>query len=158
MIGSIVRGVAVVVVLTWLFLFAFVMTTASQAGAAAPVLPSETIEQRRARPVTSVAAVEPTVMCPSCDTTLDHSDSPAADRMRAWIEEAVAAGWTAEEIRDGLVDEYGGNEAILAVPRARGIGMLVWIVPLLVVLVAGTSAAFVLRSWRRRARQPEART
>jgi cytochrome c-type biogenesis protein CcmH/NrfF len=107
------------------------------------------LEQRRSEPQTSVDSVGATVMCPSCDTTLDQSNSPAADRMRIWVETAVAAGWTEDEIRDGLVEEYGGDESVLAVPRAQGIGLAVWIVPALVVLGALVVGLLVLRSWRR---------
>lgn len=143
------------VVLTWMFLLSAVIAAASQATAASSsaedVLdrPAPTLEQRRDTPQTTVDAVSRTVMCPTCDTTLDQSDSPAAQRMRVYVEAAVQAGWTQDEIHDGLVEEYGGDEAILAVPRARGIGLLVWIVPGAVALAALLCAAFVLRRWRR---------
>lgn len=107
------------------------------------------LEQRRSEPQTTVEQVSSSVMCPSCDTTLDQSNSPAAERMRAWVEEAVAAGWTEEEIRDGLVAEYDGDESILATPRAKGLGLLVWVVPAIVALTAAIGGFVILRRWRR---------
>lgn len=111
------------------------------------------LEQRRSTPQTSVGEVSKTVMCPSCDTTLDQSDSPAAQSMRSWIERAVAAGWTQQEIRDGLVAEYDGDESILAVPRAKGLGLGVWIVPALVITGALLLGVLSLRRWRRAGKQ-----
>ena len=152
-----VRMLLLTIVLAWMFLLSAVIAAASQATAAEPpnsddvvlARPAPKLEQRRDTPQTTVDAVSTTVMCPTCDTTLDQSDSPAAQRMRVYVEAAVAAGWTQDEIHDGLVAEYGGDEAILAVPRAQGIGMLVWVVPAVVALAAVLVAALVLRRWRR---------
>lgn len=154
-----VRLLAVTIVLTWLFLLSAVIAAASQATAAeatdsAAIVdrPAPELERRRDEPQTTVDDVSRTVMCPTCDTTLDQSDSPAAERMRVYVTAAVEAGWTEEEIRDGLVEEYGGDEAILAVPRARGLGTLVWAVPAVVVLASILGAVLVLRRWRRERR------
>jgi cytochrome c-type biogenesis protein CcmH/NrfF len=156
-LDSLARAWALASVVGWVVVVAFVLGTVSNAEAAAASsadeLPAPHLEQRRDAPQTSVDAVSSTVMCPSCDTTLDQSNSPAAVRMRAWVTAAVEAGWTDEEIRDGLVAEYGGDESILATPRARGVGMLVWLVPALIVLLALVIGAMSLRRWRRAARQ-----
>jgi cytochrome c-type biogenesis protein CcmH/NrfF len=69
--------------------------------------------------------------------------------MRVWVRTAVANGWTTDEIHAGLVKEYGGSEAILAVPRAQGIGLFAWLVPLLVVLAAASYGVLLVRRWRR---------
>jgi cytochrome c-type biogenesis protein CcmH/NrfF len=146
------RTWAIATVVGWVMFAAFVFGTVSNAQAAetkATDLPAPTLEQRRDTPQTSVDDVSATVMCPSCDTTLDQSDSPAAQRMRVWVTAAVEAGWTQEEIRDGLVDEYGGDESILATPRAKGAGLLVWLVPALVALAALLTGLLSLRRWRR---------
>lgn len=108
------------------------------------------LEQRSATPRTTVAEVSRTVMCPSCETTLDQSDSPAADRMRVWVTAAVEAGWTDDEIRAGLVREYGGDESVLAAPRPAGWGLAAWLVPVLVAAFALMSGALLVRRWRRR--------
>lgn len=155
-LDAIARGWAVLTVVGWALLLALVFGTVSNARAAqvemndrqqAPVL-----ERRRDAPQTTVEAVETTVMCPSCDSTLDQSDSPAAQRMRAWVVAAVEAGWTEQEIRDGLVAEYGGDESVLATPRARGAGLAVWVVPAIIALVAITGGVLMLRRWKLDAR------
>lgn len=160
--GQLLRVGGLVVFVAWVFIVAYMIGAASNASAAvgddvaaatdqnAPVL-----AQKRSEPQTTVAEVSRTVMCPSCDSTLDQSHSPAAERMRVWIQVAVANGWTVDEIHDGLVKEYDGSEAVLAVPRNDGIGMLAWIVPLIVVLGAGGYGLMLVRRWRRNQRSVE---
>ena len=93
------------------------------------------------------------VMCPSCSTTLKNSDSPAADRMREYIDARIEDGWTADEIVNGLSVEYGGDGSILAAPETdTGRGMLAWGVPLLVALGALVIGALSVRRWRRASR------
>jgi cytochrome c-type biogenesis protein CcmH/NrfF len=101
---------------------------------------------------TSLDEIAPQVMCPSCDTTLDRSDSPAADRMRAYINGRVADGWTEDQILDGLVAEYGGDSSILATPKpdtARG--ALAWGVPVVVAIIAALAGLVCIQRWRKRA-------
>ena len=152
-VDSALRWWAVASAIGWVVLLAFAIGTVSNAEAAPvaanPNQEAPRIEHRRDAPQTTVDQVSSTVMCPSCDTTLDQSDSPAAQRMRAWVVAAVDAGWTEEEIRDGLVEEYGGDESVLATPRAEGVGLAVWIVPAIIALAALVVGWFSLRRWRR---------
>ena len=147
---QLLRAWGVLAFVSWLALVAIALGAfEAEAGAAEPATKDEPrVEQRRDTEQTSVNEVSRNVMCPSCEGTLDQSNSPAAERMRAYIEEAVAAGWTEEEIRDGLVEEYDGDESILATPRASGIGLLAWIVPALVVLAMAVGGFVLIRSWR----------
>ncbi|MBC7461808.1 MAG: cytochrome c-type biogenesis protein CcmH [Thermoleophilia bacterium] len=154
--GSLLRWGAVATFVAWVFLLAYMLGAASNANAAASDTvvatqsqPKPVLEHRRDQPQTSVATVSRNVMCPTCDTTLDSSHSPAAERMRVWIRVAVANGWSEDEITAGLVNEYGGDESILAVPRAEGIGLLAWLVPLAVVLAAASCGLLLVRRWRR---------
>lgn len=153
-VDRIARNWAIAALVAWAFLLAAAVgSTADAAPADAPsvdVAPtSETaIEQRRDSPQTSVDEVARTVMCPTCDSTLDQSDSPAAQQMRAWIDEAVDAGWTDDEIRAGLVSEYGGDESILAVPRTTGVGIGAWLAPLVILITIVIAALVVPRRWR----------
>lgn len=149
-VNQVARIWAIAAFVAWTMLVAAALgstTNVADAAAASPERPR--LEQRRDNPQTTVEDVSATVMCPSCDTTLDQSNSPAAERMRVWVTEAVDAGWTEQEIRDGLVEEYGGDESVLATPRAQGLGLLVWIVPALIVLVAGIGWVVLMRRWRR---------
>jgi cytochrome c-type biogenesis protein CcmH len=76
----------------------------------------------------SQAQLEGEVMCPVCGTTLDQSDSAAAQQIKGVIARDIAAGKSDCAIKDQLVANYG--EAILAAPRRSGLGLLAWWVPL----------------------------
>lgn len=147
-------------VVAWAFVIGYAAGLGTSGPAAAataptPVAPAVTerqpnLEQRRDAPRTTVEEVSRTVMCPSCDTTLDQSDSPSAQRMRAYVQAAVAAGWTKDEIRDGLVDQYGGDAGVLATPRsADRLGLVAWLVPGLIVTIGAVVGLVSLRRWRR---------
>jgi cytochrome c-type biogenesis protein CcmH/NrfF len=152
-VDQVARIWAIAAFVAWMFLIAAALgsttNVAHAASAPGPGVDQPSLEQRRPTRQTTVDAVSTTVMCPSCDTTLDQSNSPAAEAMRVWIEEAVDAGWTKEEIREGLVTEYDGDESILATPRAHGVGLLAFIVPGLVVLAALLGGVVLMRRWRR---------
>jgi cytochrome c-type biogenesis protein CcmH len=99
----------------------------------------------------SAADIEAEVVCPVCETTLDQSNAPVAERMKLYIRERIAAGDSEQEIKDALVREFGPG--VLATPDKGGFGLLAWLVPL-VVLVAGAVVVGVLvRAWSR-ARDP----
>lgn len=149
-LDQVARIWAIAAFVAWMILVSATLGSTTNIADAAPDVADEPrLEQRRDGPRTTVEDVSSTVMCPSCDTTLDQSNSPAAEAMRVWVTEAVDAGWTEQEIRDGLVEEYGGDESILATPRAQGLGLLVWIVPALIVLVAAIGWVVLMRRWRR---------
>jgi cytochrome c-type biogenesis protein CcmH len=97
------------------------------------------------------AELEGEVMCPVCGTTLDQSDSPAAQQIKRVIARRIAAGDTKSEIEDRLVANYGNS--ILAAPPHHGLGLLAWWLP-----IAGICAAAALvgaGAWRwSRAREP----
>jgi cytochrome c-type biogenesis protein CcmH len=99
------------------------------------------------------AELEGEVMCPVCGTTLDQSDSPAAQQIKRVIARRIAAGDTKSEIEDRLVANYGNS--ILAAPPHHGFGLLAWWLP-----IVGITAAAVLvgaGAWRwSRAREPAA--
>jgi cytochrome c-type biogenesis protein CcmH len=99
------------------------------------------------------AQLEGEVMCPVCGTTLDQSDSPAAEQIKNVIRVRIAAGDSDCMIRDRLVRNYG--EAILAAPPKRGFGLVAWWLPLGGIAVA--AALIGLGAWRwSRTREPEA--
>jgi cytochrome c-type biogenesis protein CcmH len=96
---------------------------------------------------TSLADIEDEVMCPICGTTLQLSQSPQADRERAFIQGLVAEGRTKEEIKDALVSEYGSE--VLALPESEGFDLAAWLVPGLAILLAGAGIGVGLWRWRR---------
>ena len=92
-------------------------------------------------------------MCPVCGTTLDQSDSPAAQQIKRVIARAITAGKSDCRIKDELVANYG--DSILAAPRSSGFGLLAWWVPLGGILLA--AAVIGAAAWRwSRARDGEA--
>jgi cytochrome c-type biogenesis protein CcmH len=100
----------------------------------------------------TLSELEGEVMCPVCGTTLDQSNSPAAQQIKRVISSRIAAGDTKGEIKNRLVAEYG--EAILAAPRHRGFGLLAWWVPLVGILGAAALVGAGAWRWSRR-REPE---
>src|SRR6202008_5112980 len=60
-----------------------------------------------AHPRTSLTYLEGQVMCPTCHTTLDQSNSAAAQQIERFISQKIAACWTSERIEAALVANYG---------------------------------------------------
>ena len=100
------------------------------------------------------AELEGEVMCPVCGTTLDQSDSPAAQQIKRVIARAIAAGETKSQIKRRLVSEYG--DAILAAPPHHGFGLLAWWLPIVGIVVAALLVGVGAWRWSR-AREPAAR-
>jgi cytochrome c-type biogenesis protein CcmH len=103
-----------------------------------------------AAPRASLPSIERQVMCVTCKIPLNEAQSPQADRERAFIRSLTEEGRSEREIKDALVGQYGST--VLALPRARGFALAVYLVPALVVLVLVVLLATLLPSWRRRAR------
>ena len=96
----------------------------------------------------SAADLEAELVCPVCETTLDQSNAPIAQRMKAFIRVRIAAGDSEEEIKDALVDQFG--PAVLATPRRSGFGLLAWLLPLAALAVGAIAVGLLIRSWSRR--------
>jgi cytochrome c-type biogenesis protein CcmH len=102
----------------------------------------------------SMSELEGEVMCPVCGTTLDQSNSPAAEQIKRLIASRIAAGDTKSQIKDRLVAEYG--VAILAAPEHKGFGLLAWWLPIAGIVAAAALVAFGAWRWSRgREREPE---
>jgi cytochrome c-type biogenesis protein CcmH len=97
------------------------------------------------------AELEGEVMCPVCGTTLDQSDSPAAQQIKRVIARRIAAGDTKTEIKARLVTNYG--DAILAAPPHHGFGLLAWWLPIAGIVAAAALVGFGAWRWSR-AREP----
>jgi cytochrome c-type biogenesis protein CcmH len=95
----------------------------------------------------SLADIEDEVMCPVCGTLLELSDSPQAQRERAYIDSLIAKGQTKAQIEDALVAQYGPN--VLATPSGHGFDLSAWVVPGLAVIALAGGLALV---WWRRSR------
>jgi cytochrome c-type biogenesis protein CcmH len=105
-----------------------------------------------ANPKVSLAKMEGEVMCPICHTTLDQSDSLAAQQIEQFISARIARCESESQIKSELVANYG--TVILAAPPRRGFDLLVWWLPLGGIILAALLVAFGAWRWRR-ARVPE---
>jgi cytochrome c-type biogenesis protein CcmH len=101
-----------------------------------------------AHPRTSLAYLEGQVMCPTCHTTLDQSDSAAARQIERYIRMRIAQCATTGQIESELVANYG--EGILAAPPHKGLDLLAWWLPIGAVLAGGLVLAVGVWRWSRR--------
>jgi cytochrome c-type biogenesis protein CcmH len=102
----------------------------------------------------TLADLEDEIVCPVCTPeTLEQSNSPVAERMRAFIRQRIAAGDTKSEIKEKLVAQFG--EQVLAAPPKSGFNVLAWALPLLGGLIAGVAVALLALRWSR-TREPAA--
>jgi cytochrome c-type biogenesis protein CcmH len=76
----------------------------------------------------SASELEGQLVCVTCKTTLDESDSPIARRMKAYIRTRIAQGATGQQIKDELVAQFG--EGVLASPPTHGFDLLAWALPI----------------------------
>lgn len=105
-------------------------------------------------PRVSLPDLESEVMCVLCKIPLSVADAPEADAERRFISTLIARGETKDQIKRALVAQYG--EAVLSAPKAKGFGLAAYLVPLLAILAAAGSLAFLWPRWRRNSRQREA--
>ena len=103
------------------------------------------------QPRTSLSYLEGQIMCPTCHTTLDQSDAPAALRIEALISKRIAQCWTADQIRAELVQNFGAG--ILAAPPRKGFDLLAWWLPIGAVIAGAALLAFGVWRWSRSARR-----
>ena len=128
-------------------LVAFALLVALAVPAAA-VDPSERLAdpalEGRAR------AISEELRCLVCQNqSIDASDAQLAKDLRLVVRERIAAGDSDDEVRDFLVARYG--EFVLLRPRAHGVGLLLWVLPPALLLIAGAGLFLAFR------RRPDAR-
>jgi cytochrome c-type biogenesis protein CcmH len=104
-------------------------------------------------PQTTLGDIEDEVMCPVCGTPLGlASESPQAQRERAYIERLIAQCRSKDEVKKALVAEFG--DRVLALPGDEGdtsVGdVLVYVVPALGILLAAGGIGLAWARWRRR--------
>jgi cytochrome c-type biogenesis protein CcmH len=105
------------------------------------------------QPKTSLSALEGEIMCPTCKTTLDQSDAPAAQRIEHRIQVLIDQCRSEAEIKRDLVDNFGAG--ILAAPPREGFDLLAWWLPLGGVLAGALVLALGVWRWSR-TRTPDA--
>jgi cytochrome c-type biogenesis protein CcmH len=92
-------------------------------------------------------------MCPTCHTTLDQSDAPAAMRIKAFIQQRIDQCATADQIKADLVENFGAG--ILAAPPRKGFDLLAWWLPIGGVVLGAALLGVGVWRWSR-TREPEA--
>lgn len=112
------------------------------AAPAAAVDPSERLsdpaQEERAR------AISEELRCLVCQNqSIDASDAQLAKDLRIIVRERIAAGDSDNQVRDFLVARYG--EFVLLRPRAHGVGLLLWVLPPALLLIAGAGLFIAFR-------------
>ena len=107
--------------------------------AAAPAFASEE------RP--TLRELEGEIVCPTCRTTLDMSNAPIAQRMKAYIARRIDEGATKTQIKNELVAEFG--RGVLAAPPKKGFDLLAWVLPLAGVLLGAAVVGVLAWRWTR---------
>jgi cytochrome c-type biogenesis protein CcmH len=97
------------------------------------------------KPHTTLAAMEGKIMCPTCHTTLDQSDSAAALQIERFIQSRIDQCATEAQIKADLVDNFGAG--ILAAPPRKGFDLLAWWLPLGGIALGALLLAFGVWRW-----------
>ncbi|HEY6584686.1 MAG TPA: cytochrome c-type biogenesis protein CcmH [Gaiellaceae bacterium] len=95
----------------------------------------------------SLPDLEGKFICPTCKTTLDQSDAPAARQIKAYLARRVAACASETQIRNELVAQFG--DQILAAPPRKGFHWLAWLLPIVGLLAAAAVVSVLVWRWSR---------
>jgi cytochrome c-type biogenesis protein CcmH len=99
------------------------------------------------KPRASQAYLETRLVCITCHTTLDESDSTFAIEMKNEIARQVKACRTNSQIIDSMVAQFG--PAVLSTPQTHGFDLLAWILPLGGIALGAAALGFGARHWSR---------
>jgi cytochrome c-type biogenesis protein CcmH len=148
-IPSPVKGLALLVILVWLFPLAAGVVNAQVPG------PTPALEQPLGYDPAEAYAIDGMIMCPVCPAeTIDQAQVPVARQMRALVRKKLGEGATRQEILDFFAQRYGQD--ILAAPPKSGFNLVAWIFPLVGVSAALAAGLLVLRSMSARRVAPAA--
>lgn len=112
----------------------------AQTPVAVPALGVDTLLDARAKTVSS------RLRCPVCQgESIQDSPAELSAQMRTLVREQIVAGKTDAEIFDYFVQKYG--QWILLEPKAQGINLIVYWVPVLFLFAGGIGLWMVVRRW-----------
>ena len=95
-----------------------------------------------------VNAIAKQLYCPVCENIpLDVCPTQACAQWRELIREKLAQGWSEQQIKEYFVDQYG--DRVLAMPPARGLNWLVYVIPPLAILAGIFIIYSAFRAWRK---------
>jgi cytochrome c-type biogenesis protein CcmH len=96
--------------------------------------------------VARARAINMRLRCPVCaGSSIEESPAFQAEEMKAVVREQVAAGRSDREIEEFFVSKYG--DWILLAPPARGLNLLVYVLPVMLVLGGGFFVYRTARKW-----------
>ena len=119
--------------------------------AAAQTDSGATRQSVRSAPTDSVLEARTTALaselrCPVCQgNSIQDSPSELAQQMRELIRDQLRAGKTPDDVRAYFVAKYG--EWILLSPKAEGVNLLVYLIPVAAILVGGIIVWRTVRRW-----------
>jgi cytochrome c-type biogenesis protein CcmH len=90
--------------------------------------------------------LETRLVCITCHTTLDESDSTFAVEMKTEIARQIALCRTNSQIIASMVSQFG--PAVLSTPQTHGFDLIAWVLPLGGILLGATALGFGARRWR----------
>ncbi|HHJ06940.1 MAG TPA: hypothetical protein ENK24_05530 [Anaerolineae bacterium] len=100
----------------------------------------------------AVNAVARKMNCPTCQSlNLADCRTQTCNQWREQIADLLASGMTQDEVLDWYIARYG--EEVLQEPPKHGVGLYVWILPIIGFLVGAGWLAYILKKWS--ANQPE---
>ena len=89
------------------------------------------------------------VRCPVCEgQSAAQSDAPASVQIRDQVRRDLTAGQSESQILSSLVAAYGPG--ILEKPQASGVGLVVWVLPVVGLVLAASGLAMAFARWKRR--------
>ena len=122
--------------------------SASQADSAGTT-PRATQSDSALEAMTTALASE--LRCPVCQgNSIQDSPSELAKQMRDLVRDQLRSGKTPDEVRAYFVDKYG--EWILLAPKAQGLNLIVYLVPLAALALGGLVVWRTVRRWTSAAR------
>jgi len=93
----------------------------------------------------SQAYLETRLVCITCHTTLDESDSTFAVEMKTEIARQIRLCRTNSQIISSMVAQFG--PAVLSTPQTHGFDLVAWVLPLGGILLGATALGFGAHRW-----------
>ena len=95
-----------------------------------------------------VNAVASQLYCPVCENIpLDVCPTQACIQWRDLIRQKLSQGWTADQIKQYFVAQYG--DRVLATPPARGLNWLVYFIPPIAILAGAFILYKAFKAWKK---------
>ena len=86
--------------------------------------------------------------CPVCQgESIQESPAELAKEMRQVVREQLAAGKSSDEVKAYFVSKYG--EWILLQPKARGVNLTVYVMPLVLLFGGAVLILVAVKRWTR---------